>query len=232
MLRVLRGNRVYGEVRLTPAESHPCRGIELRRTTPLPHCPADGCVFQFLAAGRATQHEATATHVTTADEGRREQQAIAKDREQHLDVLPGGDAPEQYDVAIRSEARTERARALLERATVARVREIDWLSGKRLDRFARHGDIGSPQTGVRRNDQHSTRNELIGWIRRLAEAPRVRQLPPEVETAHKCKHVSECDTLRGPQLHRQRKLSRVGHDLPRADASAIGRGQQENSMPH
>lgn len=232
MLRVLRGNRVYGEVRLTPAESHPCRGIELRRTTPLPHCPADGCVFQFLAARRATQHEATATHVTTADEGRREQQAIAKDREQHLDVLPGGDAPEQYDVAIRSEARTERARALLERTTVARVREIDWLSGKRLDRFARHGDIGSPQTGVRRNDQHSARDESIRRIRRTAESPRVRQLPAEVEAADERKHVTEWSALGGPQLRGERELRSVGHDAPRSHTSAVGRGQQENSMPH
>ena len=196
------------------------------------HGAGDGRVLKFLAAGRAAQHQATATHVTAAHEGRWKQQPLAKDRQQHLDVLSRGNAPEQHDVAVGPQAGAESTRTLLERAAVAWVCEIDWLSREGLDRLARHCDIGRTQTGIRRDDENPARDEQVRGIRRLTEPSRVRQLPAKVETAYEGKHVAERSSLRGAQLHGQRELSGIGHDTPCPHPSAIGGRQEEDAMTH
>ena len=142
-------------------------------------------------------------------------------------MLPSSTTSQSGPMLVKSGART-----LLERATVARIREIDRLSGKRLNRLARHGDVSCTQAGIRRNDQHSARDESIGRIGRPAESPRVRQLPSEVEAADEANTSPSGAPAGVRSCSASGKLRGVGHDTPRPHTSAIGRRQQKDAMLH
>ena len=65
-------------------------------------------VLEFLTRRGVTEQQAAAAHVAAADEFAREEQSLAKDARQRLDVLVRRDAPQEHgDGSV-----TERARQL------------------------------------------------------------------------------------------------------------------------
>ena len=89
---------------LRQVSAHAGRRIEPGWPTALANGAGDRRVFEFLAAGRAAQHEPAAAHVAATDERRWKQEPLTEDRQQHLDVFPGRDAAEQHDVAVGPDA--------------------------------------------------------------------------------------------------------------------------------
>ena len=77
----------------------------------MPHGACDRHVLQLGPVTRASQQQAPSTHVAAPDEVRGEHEARAEDVLQQIDVLAGGDAAEQDDLASTvGNARRDRAR--------------------------------------------------------------------------------------------------------------------------
>ena len=93
----------------------------------------DRSVFQLDADHHASKHQSAAAHVAAADKRRRKDQPLAEDWLQHLYVLPGRDAAEQHDLAVRPDGVTQRSCSLLERTTISGVGEIDAHLRERLE---------------------------------------------------------------------------------------------------
>lgn len=78
----------------------------------------DAHVVELTARVYGAQHQPAAAHVAAPDEMDREHQSIAENGEQQVDVLAGGNASKQHDLAVRTDGRQDRPGALLERLAV------------------------------------------------------------------------------------------------------------------
>ncbi len=68
-----------------------------------------GNVVKLDAAANATEQQAAAAHVTPARKFGREEQALAENCEQRLDIFRGGNAAQQNDFTSRVETIGEQA---------------------------------------------------------------------------------------------------------------------------
>src|SRR6476620_9232089 len=67
---------------------------------PVAHRTGHRHIRELLSRTHASQQQSSAAHVPSADEINREQQAIAEDSGQHLDILRRGNAAEQDHLAL------------------------------------------------------------------------------------------------------------------------------------
>src|SRR5215203_4217478 len=63
----------------------------------------EGDVLQLRVLAHGPQQHAAALHVAGARELAREEQPVAEDGEEQVDVLAGGDAPQEHDLGLGSE---------------------------------------------------------------------------------------------------------------------------------
>ena len=96
----------------------------------LTHGTGNRHVVELEPVLHASKHQPAAAHVASAHERRWKQEPLAKDRQQHFDVLPGGDAAQQHHITIGSDAVEQRPRAALERLAIADIVDIDGLAGR------------------------------------------------------------------------------------------------------
>src|SRR4051812_47782238 len=68
---------------------------EFRRTRAVPDSAAHKTIFQFSVIGRTTQHQSTATHISTSHEIDREQQSVVKYFQKQIDVFASGDTAQE-----------------------------------------------------------------------------------------------------------------------------------------
>lgn len=80
----------------------------------------DGNVGELLAAARAAKHQATAAHVSASREVGREEEALAENLQQRLDIFWRGDAAKKNNFAAAAYLIMEQARIAFERNTKAR----------------------------------------------------------------------------------------------------------------
>src|SRR5438132_2366217 len=73
---------------------------KFRRLAPIARRLEDGNVGQLFAGLNTTQHEATAAHVSAANEFGGERKAFSKDRKQRIHVFRGCDAAQKHDLTI------------------------------------------------------------------------------------------------------------------------------------
>ena len=71
-------------------------------------------IGELLAATRAAEHQSTAAHVSAPRKFGREEKTPSKNLQQGFDIFRRGDAAEQHDFAVCSEALGEQSRISLE----------------------------------------------------------------------------------------------------------------------
>src|SRR5207245_9228768 len=82
------------------------------------HDVTNAYVGELGAGPRAPEQQPAAAHVAAAHEVGGKPQPLAQDGQQRIDVLAGGDAAEQDDLAARSDAPCQPARVAVERLAV------------------------------------------------------------------------------------------------------------------
>src|SRR5687768_14845991 len=80
------------------AERRSGRALELRRTSSSSHRSGDRDVVELGPLAGAAQEQPAAAHVAAPDEIGGKEEPLAERVEEDVDVLPGGDAPEEDDV--------------------------------------------------------------------------------------------------------------------------------------
>jgi len=202
---------------------NPLDGRELWRTLAMARGPGDRCVLELDPGKDTAEHETAAAHVAPTDKRRRKDETVAEDRLQDLDVLPGSDAPQQDDIAVRADRVKQRTRPTLERLAILSICEIDGHGSKRFERRERDRCVSGAQTCVGRNHQHAASHHRIGGVGRAREPSRVGKLAAEVQAADEAEDVAERRSSGRPQLPRKRELRDRRHDHARADAATIRR---------
>lgn len=81
-----------------------------------------GNIGELLAAARAAEHQSTAAHVSAPRKFGREEKPVSKNFQQGFDIFRRGDAAEQHDFAVCSDAVGEQPRIALEWQAVSFVR--------------------------------------------------------------------------------------------------------------
>ena len=186
-------------------------------------------VRQFKAGHDTAQHQAAAAHVAPPDEVHWEHQPVAKNREQQVDILARCDAAEEDHFAVRTDGFPQRPGGLFERSSIGLVPEIDVAQRECTERFDGYRRVDLPQSCVRRDDENTSRDHRIGWIRRTCESTCVCELPAKVEAADKAEDFAERCAGRTLQLPRKVETCvRRQHHL-RADTAAIGGREEEHA---
>ena len=181
-------------------------------------------VSQLQAGPRAPQKQPTAAHVAPPREIRRNQQPVAEDLEQRLDILHGRQAPQQHKLTIRSCEPAENPRVPLERRPVQRIIRVD-----------RHGsDLPELLDGDRQlgRNQPAPRCDHEGpgqSLRRRSEGLRISELAPKVEATDEGIDLSQRSHALS-KLDSQRELRAIAEYHSRAHASRVRRRQQENRL--
>ena len=75
-------------------------GPEFRRSLAAPNCSLYRHIAQLVALAGAPEEQPATAHVSAANEVAREHEPRPERVEQRVHVLPGGDAAEQYRVAL------------------------------------------------------------------------------------------------------------------------------------
>jgi hypothetical protein len=186
-------------------------------------------VRQLEACRDTAQHQAAAAHVATSDEVHGKHQSLAEDWHQQIDILARCNAAKEHDFAVRTDGFPQRPRGLFERSSVGLVPQIDVAEREGTKRIDGDWRIGRPQSGVRRDDEHTACGDRIGWIRRTRESTCIRELAAKVQAADKAEDLSE--RRAGGALQLPGKVEtcvRRQHHLS-AETAAIGRRQQEHT---
>src|SRR5918993_1010921 len=120
--------------------------IEFRRPrSPRPNACGQGVVLELDAARCASQHQPAATHVAPADEGCWVSQPRAENWQQHVDILPAGDAAEQHDLRTRTDPLRKGLHVTLERRSVFGVIEADVANRELAQQAEAEGQRGGLQ---------------------------------------------------------------------------------------
>src|SRR5262249_13433738 len=91
------------------------RRPEPRRAGAVPEGVTNPYIGKLRARSRASQQEASAAHVSAADELRRETQPLAKRVQQGIDVLAGSDAAQEDHLTAATDLRCQAAYVMIER---------------------------------------------------------------------------------------------------------------------
>lgn len=148
-------------------------------------------VFQLGSQFDTAQHQPSAAHVAAADECGREQEPIAEDWQQQIDVLSGSDAAKQDNTAIRTDRGGHGLCSSFERLPVAWILQIDDATGKPPERLQCDAGVWRPQPGIGRDDQYSAARKRVRRIAGRGKAARVRELSSKVQAADKAERVAE-----------------------------------------
>jgi hypothetical protein len=184
--------------------------------------PAAADIRELGAGARAAEQQPPAAHVAAADEVGGKSQTLAQHGQERIDVLAGGDAAEQDDLARGSEPPGELSYVAVERPAIARIVALDVDGREALQPRQIDGLVGRPQTVGRRDDEDA--RVAVRWIR---ERARVRQLAAEVETAQKREDLAE-RRARGPNALGQLERRAVAQDHARPQPPAVGRREQKD----
>src|SRR2546423_3556368 len=120
-----------------------------------------------------------------ADELLREEQLLAEDRLQHIDVLASRHTAEQYYLAARSNLLRQLLCVSLQRIPIPRFIGLDRNCREPLDVFERDHYSRRTESIGRRDDVHAGR--LARWG--ILEGPRVVQLAAEIEPAQEAEDL-------------------------------------------
>src|SRR5262245_54783860 len=193
-------------------------------TGPAAHDLADPHVGQLGSGPRAAQQEPAAAHVAPTDEVEGESQPRPQGGQQGLDVLAGGDAAEQNDLAAGPEAPGQPAGVAVQRLAIARIVAVD-VDGREAPQ-ARNVDrlVGWPQTVGRCDDEHAR-------VGRLRDGARVRELAAKVETAQEREDLAERHAGAVADALGEIERRALTHDQPRAQPAAVS-GRQEEDPAH
>lgn len=93
-------------------------------------------VGKLVAAAGAAEHQPAAAHVSSSCKFGREEKTSSKNMQQGIDIFRRGDAAEENDFAVCSEALGEQARVALERNAVSRIGQRNRGGGDIAERFS------------------------------------------------------------------------------------------------
>jgi len=118
-------------------------------------CRGHRNIGELLAATRAAEHQSTAAHVSAPRKFGREKKTLSKNFQQGFDIFRRGDAAEQHDFAVCSEALGEQARIAFERNAVSFVGQRNRGGGDIAEIFAGEHGVGGKQTAAGCNHEDS-----------------------------------------------------------------------------
>ena len=188
------------------------------------HGARDRYVLELARGEHATKHESAAAHVTASDEVGRKTEAAVKPALDHVDILSGGDAPEQDHGVVTGERGGERGGVALKGLAEFR------LAGGHAD-LRDLAEVLEADDRVGRNEPAAWRDYQysVGDRPRAREGAPVRELASEVETAQEGEDLAQ----RRPALAELNGERERGF-LPKKDLgpppAAVRRREEEDGL--
>jgi len=179
-------------------------------------------IGELFAAARAAEHQPAAAHVSASCKFGREEKPLSKNVQQGFDIFRRGDAAEQNDFAVCSEALGEQARIALERKAVSCVGQRNRGGRDIAERFSSEQRFAWKQTAAGCNHEDSVR---IG--RRLGEGLGVSELAAEVEAADKGEGFAESQAAVAEPQRQGKSGAFAEHQLGANTAGICGRKEKD-----
>lgn len=162
----------------------------------MPRRARDRNVGQLAPTCHAPEHQPAPAHIATADEfGRKAKPAIEPSLD-HIDILPRRDAPEQNHGIVRVKTGCERPDVPFEGHPKARLVGRDPDGRHRAKIRQTNNRLGRHEPQSRRDHEHVTQpgsvtSSVTPLGRTAGERFPVRELPPEIESAHELEDFPE-----------------------------------------
>src|SRR5262249_50185807 len=156
-----------------------------------------------------------------------EAEAGAEDAVQRLDVLAGGDAAEQDDLAAREtlDGRRQGTCVAQQGSHVASLGDVDRDARVAPERGQRHGRLRGSQAICGGDHEHA---RYAGG--RTGEGARIAELPPEVEPAQKAEPLADLDAATPAEPPGEVEAGFPVPQEARPLAAARGGREQEHAM--